>query len=142
MTAQRAVIFGATGGIGAALVTQLENSGRYGLIHVGGRNLPSVKRPETVPFSFDLTDETSITQAARMIGESGPLDLAIVATGIVHCADQPMPLAKLRPLLASKGITLSSVRRDWDARFWPHATRGFFLFKERIPGLLQSLGLP
>lgn len=91
MTAQRAVIFGATGGIGAALVGQLESSGRYGTIYAGGRNLPSVERPETVPFSFDLTDETSITQAARMTGETGPIDLAIVSTGILHRADQPMP---------------------------------------------------
>jgi deoxyribodipyrimidine photo-lyase len=50
-------------------------------------------------------------------------------------------LAQLGPHLASEGITLSSVRRDWDARFWPHATKGFFPFKQRIPGLLQSLGL-
>jgi NAD(P)-dependent dehydrogenase (short-subunit alcohol dehydrogenase family) len=91
LTDLRAAIFGATGGIGAALVAQLENSGRYGLIYVGGRNLPSVKRPETIPFSFDLTDETSIAQAARMIGESGPIDLAIVATGMLHRADQAMP---------------------------------------------------
>ncbi len=91
MTGQRAAIFGASGGVGAALVAQVENSGRYELIHVGARHLPDAKQPETIPFSFDLKDESSIEQAARVIGASGPLDLAIVATGLLHRADQPMP---------------------------------------------------
>jgi NAD(P)-dependent dehydrogenase (short-subunit alcohol dehydrogenase family) len=44
-----------------------------------------------VPFKFDLTDELSIADAAVMIGEGGPLDLVIVATGLLHRADLPMP---------------------------------------------------
>ncbi len=80
----RAAIFGATGGIGGALVTQLAGTGCYSEIHIGGRNLPSIKHPATRPFTFDLTDEASIAEAARSIGESGPVDLAIVATGILH----------------------------------------------------------
>ncbi len=50
-------------------------------------------------------------------------------------------LAQLGPMLASEGITLALVRREWDERFWPYATKGFFPFKERIPGLLQEFGL-
>jgi len=91
VTGQRAAIFGASGGVGAALVTQLEKSGRYEFIHIGARHLPSAQQPGTVPFSFDLKDEASIAQAARVIGASGPLDLVIVATGLLHRADQPMP---------------------------------------------------
>jgi NAD(P)-dependent dehydrogenase (short-subunit alcohol dehydrogenase family) len=91
VTGLRAAIFGASGGIGAALVAQLENSGRYDLICAGARSLPGVMRPETVPFCFDLKDESSIIQAARIIAESGPLDLVIVATGLLHRADQPGP---------------------------------------------------
>jgi NAD(P)-dependent dehydrogenase (short-subunit alcohol dehydrogenase family) len=86
-----AAIFGASGGIGAALVSQLESSGRYRLIHAGAHNLPDVSLPETVPFRFDLKDEASIAEAAQVIGNSGPLDLVIVATGILHRADQPGP---------------------------------------------------
>ena len=91
MTGLRAVIFGATGGIGAALVGQLEQSDRYSEIHAGARNSPSAAQPETVAFRFDLTDEPSIEQAARMIGEFRPLDLVIVATGMLHRPDLPMP---------------------------------------------------
>ena len=80
----RAAIFGATGGIGGAIVAQLAESDRYSQIHAGGRSLPSAVHSATIPFIFDLTDETSIAQAARSIGEAGPLDLVVIATGILH----------------------------------------------------------
>ena len=53
-------------------------------------------------------------------------------------ADQ---LARLAPVLARGGVTLAQVRRDWDSAFWPHAKKGFFAFKERIPALLRQSGL-
>ncbi len=53
-------------------------------------------------------------------------------------ADQ---LARLAPVLASEGVNLAQMRRDWDCTFWPHAKKGFFAFKERIPALLRQSGL-
>ena len=53
-------------------------------------------------------------------------------------ADQ---LARLAPVLAREGVTLAQIRRDWDSAFWPHAKKGFFAFKERIPALLRQSGL-
>ena len=50
-------------------------------------------------------------------------------------------LARLAPLLAREAVTLAQVRRDWDSAFWPHAKKGFFAFKERIPALLRQSGL-
>ncbi len=50
-------------------------------------------------------------------------------------------IAGLVPLLAKQGITLVTVRREWDSRFWPHAKKGFFAFKERMPALLRENGL-
>ena len=40
-------------------------------------------------------------------------------------------------------LPLTRVLRPWDARAWPHATRGFFPFRESIPALLreQQIGL-
>lgn len=40
--------------------------------------------------------------------------------------------------LATEGIAVSRILRPWDARAWPHATRGFFPFRERIPALLRD----
>jgi deoxyribodipyrimidine photo-lyase len=50
-------------------------------------------------------------------------------------------LAQLAPSLATAGITLVQKRRAWDSTFWPHAKKGFFPFKEKIPGLLRESGL-
>ncbi|WP_065963141.1 FAD-binding domain-containing protein [Curtobacterium sp. UCD-KPL2560] len=44
----------------------------------------------------------------------------------------------LRAHLAAEGITLVTVRRRWDGRAWPYASRGFFPFRERIPGLVRQ----
>ncbi|TWX38884.1 DNA photolyase [Frigoribacterium sp. ACAM 257] len=48
-------------------------------------------------------------------------------------------LAQLRPALGAEGISLVTVRRRWDAVAWPHASRGFFPFREKIPGLVRQL---
>lgn len=40
--------------------------------------------------------------------------------------------------LAAEGLTLTMLLREWDATAWPHATRGFFSFRERIPALLRT----
>ncbi|OYY72600.1 MAG: hypothetical protein B7Y47_02360 [Sphingomonas sp. 28-63-12] len=45
-------------------------------------------------------------------------------------------LAAIAPVLASAGITVVPVRRDWDSAAWPHAAKGFFAFKDKIPGLI------
>jgi len=48
-------------------------------------------------------------------------------------------LATLRPALASEGIAFVTVRRRWDSVAWPHASRGFFPFREKIPALVRQL---
>lgn len=43
--------------------------------------------------------------------------------------------------LHTHGIALRQWRRDWDAAVWPHAGAGFFKVRQRIPRILQDLGL-
>jgi deoxyribodipyrimidine photo-lyase len=52
-------------------------------------------------------------------------------------------LDRLAMELAAEGITLTRMLRSWDAHAWPHTSRGFFSFRERIPALVreQQLGL-
>lgn len=50
-------------------------------------------------------------------------------------------LAEAAPKLARQGVALVEVRRAFDETCWPHATRGFFALKERIPELLGKLGI-
>jgi deoxyribodipyrimidine photo-lyase len=53
-------------------------------------------------------------------------------------------IAIISPVLARSGIRLHQVRRPFDTAAWPHATRGFFALKERIPDLLAgaAIGMP
>ena len=71
----RSVVIGATGGIGAAFVEALTAARTevHGLSRADG---------------LDLTDEASIAAAANRIG--GPLDLVIVATGILGTPEKAM----------------------------------------------------
>lgn len=48
-------------------------------------------------------------------------------------------LARIETASRSKGITLTRVRKDYDSAAWPHATHGFFRFKEKIPALLGAM---
>lgn len=77
MTNKRAIVFGASGGIGAALVDQLRASPDYAEVLAGARTGDGVVRS-------DLADESSIAAAAAVVGKAGPLDLVIVATGILR----------------------------------------------------------
>ncbi|WP_082687465.1 FAD-binding domain-containing protein [Curtobacterium oceanosedimentum] len=47
-------------------------------------------------------------------------------------------LDTLRPALAEHHVALVTVRRPWDSRAWPYASRGFFPFREQIPRLLRA----
>ena len=48
-------------------------------------------------------------------------------------------LAPLAGDLAARGIALRRLRRDWDSLCWPRATKGFFAFREHIPGFCEEL---
>ena len=39
-----------------------------------------------------------------------------------------------------QGIPMQPVLSEWDQLAWPHATKGFFQFRARIPELLRELG--
>lgn len=50
-------------------------------------------------------------------------------------------LAAARPELTDAGIRLHETRRAYDTLTWPHADRGFFKLKKKIPTILSALDL-
>ena len=74
-----AVVIGASGGIGAAVARQLEDSGRFAVVH-------ALSRAGT---GFDLEDEASIAAAAARVGEGPAPALVFVATGVLHHGFEP-----------------------------------------------------
>lgn len=75
-------VIGATGGIGAALVEQLASRDSVGKIYALSRQPQLATCTRITRGRLDLMDEASISNAAQTIDQ--PLDLVIVATGILH----------------------------------------------------------
>jgi NAD(P)-dependent dehydrogenase (short-subunit alcohol dehydrogenase family) len=77
----RALVVGASGGLGSALVAQLCADTRYTQIVAWSRSLALVTDEKILTNHVDLRDEMTIAAAARSLGE---VDLAVVATGLLH----------------------------------------------------------
>lgn len=90
-----ACVFGARGGIGAALVQTLAASPMVSQVHAGSR-LSAKPAGNIVPFTFDLLDEESIAQAAASLKTNSPLRLIIVATGLLHDGQDLQPEKNFR----------------------------------------------
>jgi len=52
-----------------------------------------------------------------------------------------MQCARLEEALTAEGCLLQFVARDYDRSVWPHADKGFFKLKKKIPSILVSLDL-
>ncbi len=85
---KRAAVFGSSGGIGAALVEALADSGAQVL--AGSRSGTGPERANVSTFRFDLNDEASIAEAATS-WRGDPPDLVIVATGVLTLEDGTGP---------------------------------------------------
>lgn len=70
-----AVVFGAGGGIGSALVAALSSSNSF-------RQVVGLRRKSSPP--IDLEDEASLERAATLAADLGDLRLVINATGFLH----------------------------------------------------------
>jgi NAD(P)-dependent dehydrogenase (short-subunit alcohol dehydrogenase family) len=92
----RAVVFGATGGIGAAMVAHLNADPRCGAVFAASRSGASVDGAPGL--SFDLDHPDSIDAAMAAAASEGPLHLAIAATGALHSEGHMEPEKSWRQL--------------------------------------------
>ena len=69
-------------------------------------------------------DRTGVTTVVTPYAPVGP-----VADALAAALEQ----------LASDGIEVVQVRDTYDELAWPHATRGFFALKQKIPEVLEAL---
>ena len=102
----RALVQGATGGIGSALVRQLLTSDAVSIVFAGCRDLAKARRrwPEHNDtgrlrlVELDVASEASVERAARVVGdETDRLDLIINAAGLLH-DDEIQPEKRLSQL--------------------------------------------
>ncbi|MGF1648964.1 MAG: SDR family NAD(P)-dependent oxidoreductase [Hyphomicrobiaceae bacterium] len=97
----RFAIVGATGGIGRALVGAAAQCRPDATIYAAsrsGRLVPSAHHA----VRLDYDDPASIVDAAGTIGHDGPLDLLIIATGLLHEGQDLQPEKDWRHLDAAR----------------------------------------
>ena len=87
----------------------------------------------TVPVVADSEGGAEIVDWARA------LDLRQVVTAYAPVGPTAEALRACSEVLGKQGIRLIPVLRRWDHLAWPHATRGFFPFREKIPAILGAL---
>ena len=100
----RALVVGASGGLGSAFVAELVADPRYTQVIVWSRSAAVATGEKIVAQSIDLRDESTIEAAARSLGE---VDLAIVATGLLHDGD-------LKPEKSWRSLTPSAMIRVFE----------------------------
>jgi deoxyribodipyrimidine photo-lyase len=126
-------------------------AGHAALVSVAGRS-PRPVSAAVEGFTRAAVEDALARWSARM-GSAGPVtvDPAAIADwardeGLQQVVTPYAPtgpaaeaLDRLSDGLEADGIRLCRVMRDWDAAAWPHATHGFFRFRERIPELAAGL---
>jgi deoxyribodipyrimidine photo-lyase len=125
------------------------------VLNCTGRRSPLETSPPVTAFAAGALEDTLDRHAARL----GPAQHVAARTGWVKqvvdwardgsVGQLVTPYApvgpaadamkELAPALDAAGVPLVRVLRPHDAACWPHATHGFFRFKEKIPGFLAAL---
>ena len=104
-----ACIVGASGGIGGALCRALLERGWQ--VSAGARRPEGIAADGVAGFAIDIEDEASIARAASRLSGSTPLDLLIVATGILHGANvaPEKTLTALDPVQMAKVFAINAI---------------------------------
>jgi NAD(P)-dependent dehydrogenase (short-subunit alcohol dehydrogenase family) len=97
----RVVIVGANGGIGSALVDTLASDERVAQVFALSRRSATGAGALVEPVIVDITDEQSVRSAATICGEPGPVDLVVIATGMLHRPADIQPEKRLKDIDSS-----------------------------------------
>lgn len=109
----RALVFGAGGGLGAAFAAELSSHPRVERVY-------SAARRAAPPWQFTLQDEASIAAVVAAAAAEGPLDLVLVATGVLH-GSQLRPEKSWRSLDAAALAEAFAVNATGPALIAKHA---------------------
>ena len=78
----KVALIGSTGGIGSAVLEELKGDENIATIYAFARSDQDIDDDKIVTGQIDITDESSIKEAAGQI--DGKLDMVFIATGILH----------------------------------------------------------
>ena len=90
---------------------------------------------------YNCTTSTGALDADDIITAAQSAKAKAVVTAYAPVGPVADALVAVEAALNVADLALFQVRRGWDSAFWPHATKGFFPFKERLPVLLGEMGM-
>ena len=91
-------VIGASGGVGQAFVELMSGDERVDGVHAFSRTPIEFDRKNVRCHFVDLTDEPSIEAAADVATAELPLDLVIVASGVLHRGSEIRPEKSMREI--------------------------------------------
>ncbi|MEM9028258.1 MAG: FAD-binding domain-containing protein [Pseudomonadota bacterium] len=90
--------------------------------------------------SIDVGMQARSRGWAAVVAEAcADLDVSTIVTAYAPVGPCATQLKTMRSELSEAGISLHQIRRPLDDLAWPHATRGFFALKKKIPEVLENL---
>lgn len=79
--------------------------------------------------------------SAPLLDAATRAKVTTVATAFAPVGPVASRLKRAKAELAKSGIELVQLRRAYDDIAWPHASKGFFALKKKIPSILTAIGL-
>lgn len=90
---------------------------------------------------IDATAETGGDWGEALVAWAASHNVRTIVTAYAPVGPAAEKLALAEPALSSAGVRVVRRCRPYDALCWPHATRGYFKLKSKIPVLLGKLNL-
>lgn len=115
------VIVGAgNGGVGAALVSHLLGCDKVAYLHATARGSLPQTHPKLHSHVMDITDEAAIEAVAKAASEAAPIDIVIIATGLLHDAQGLAPEKSLRDITGENFAKIFAVNSTGPALVMKH----------------------
>lgn len=124
----RVAVIGASGGVGQALVALFANDPRVERVFALSRTSCPVSSPKVTQGELDLENEASIANCAMSVSADSPLDIVVVATGILWSGE------KLRPEKSMQELDIDNLAKV----FAINATGPALVAKHFLPSLRKG----
>jgi len=92
-------------------------------------------------FDIDTTQVDADQLAAQLLDLADAHGVSTVVTAYAPVGPVATALARASETLAGAGGRLVQVRREYDEVAWPHAKKGYFKLKGKIPEILDTLAI-
>lgn len=89
----------------------------------------------------NISGDAVFEDCGQLVGWAKQQQLQGIVTPEPTTGHWPEVLQALKSALAEANIELFTVRHWWDETLFPHATKGFFRFKQAIPDALDQLSV-